>query len=291
MAARACATLGLLALLVAAGCGGDDDSGPSKAEIVKETDEICVEAIDEAREYTRNNPPPKPSEGPAKVIEETVRIGEDAVGRFEELDPPAEGKEDFESFLDGQTAALATNRDLLREAEASNPKGFADASRGLREEAEQIKSAGEAYGLEEASKCARIALPIQVPAGAAAPPEGSAAGERNTTGITGSWSGEGTETRDQGKLSRYPVEIEITSLEEGADAGSVNYPSFPCSGRLRLDERRGDAYIFDEEITANKSRCELQGRVQLSRNGERLSYRWSTPRTKDLTVRAELESR
>lgn len=287
---RASAAAVALALLVAVGCGGgDDDSGPSKADIVKDTDEICVEAIDEARRYTETNPPPKDAASVGRSVDETVRIAEGSVDRFEALKPPDDGQADYERFLDGQTAALAANKDLARQARSGTPAQFAQTGRGLRELGANILRAGEAYGLEEAKKCAAIVMPFSVPD----PGEetATAPGTRNTDGITGSWKGEGSESGPGGTRRRYPVEITISSLAPGGEAGRINYPSFPCSGPLRLDEKRGETYVFDELIRTGRRRCELDGRVELRRDGERLSYRWSTAKTKGLTVRGLLEAR
>ena len=289
-ALRLCAPVALLALVLATGCGGGgDDSGPSKADIVRDTDEICVEAIDEAREYTRTKPAPKDAESVGRSVDETVRIAEAAVDRFEALKPPSDGQADFDEFLDGQTAGLAANKELARQARSGTPAEFAQTGSGLVEIAGNIKRAGEAYGLEEPNKCARLLMPFNVPA--ADEPTATAPGTRNTTGITGAWKGEGTETGPSGTRRRYPVEITITSLDPGSPAGTINYPSFPCSGTLRLDEKRGDAYVLDELIESGKRRCELNGRVELRRDGEQLSYRWSTQATRGLTVRGSLEAR
>lgn len=118
----------LSALLVAAGCGGGDDSATgssgdvtvetgslSKAEFVKQASAICKKTQEnftgEAAAFVTktNKEPPKPTEtGPEEKLVETILIPnfESQVEEISELGAPSGDEEEVTAFLDSLQAVL-----------------------------------------------------------------------------------------------------------------------------------------------------------------------------------------
>jgi len=127
-------TIPLLILLAA--CGG----GMSKEEVVKEGDKICVRTADEI--FKLGNP--QTAEEVNAYGSKASKVYGSAVEDFKELDPPNEGKEDFEVFVEAlEDRVRVADRladaqgeqitDLIVEAMASEKKSY---------------EAAEAYGFE-----------------------------------------------------------------------------------------------------------------------------------------------
>ena len=106
---------------------------------------------------------------------------------------------------------------------------------------------------------------------------GSDSGTTDTSAsgdIIGDWIGRVTQYGPGNKTYRYNVHMNINQLEPGAVAGTIRYPSFPCTGSLQLSRQSGDRYVFKERITSGASRCTAGGTIVTTVTGERLSWRW-----------------
>jgi hypothetical protein len=93
---------GLVALILAAGCGGDD--GLSREEFVSEADAICQEfdqRLDDVEE-------PQSPEDVERYVDEVRPVIEDGLNELEELQPPEE--------LEGRWNELVASNDESLEA-------------------------------------------------------------------------------------------------------------------------------------------------------------------------------
>jgi hypothetical protein len=158
-----------MAVLLVAACGGDDGGdggnggqptpggGTEKAEVVKRADRICATATRQAQRTLKVL-----ARGAGGV--ERIRVTSTALGvmlqgdalyigraldEHRKLQPPAEGRADFERFIDGEEGIVAA----LREGEQSLAGGPGALNRiGPRLQKHGVESARAAgrYGL---SKC------------------------------------------------------------------------------------------------------------------------------------------
>jgi hypothetical protein len=76
------------------------------------------------------------------------------------------------------------------------------------------------------------------------------------------------------ETSEYPVEMTITAADQGADAGTTDYPTIPCSGELQLSRGEGQHFVFRERITSNRKRCSDGGTISVTVSGDSMSWRW-----------------
>jgi hypothetical protein len=96
---------------------------------------------------------------------------------------------------------------------------------------------------------------------------------------SGVWSGTGTQRSPE---STYPVTIVLSKSvldpHLGVVIGTVEYPSFPCGGKLGLISITADEVALAERLTSGLDNCTSQGRVTLTKRSEwRLFYVWSQP--------------
>jgi len=130
----------------------------------------------------------------------------------------------------------------------------------------------------------RFALPLLavfVLAGCSRTPETP---ERDS--MYGAWEGEGRQWNGGDRAmepdGRWPMRIEVIRTRSGEPAALIDYPSFPCSGRLEYlgesteaDARPGDA-VFREVITRGEEVCYSGGTVLLRFDRGVLLYAWAT---------------
>ncbi|MEM1053892.1 MAG: hypothetical protein AAGI52_00075 [Bacteroidota bacterium] len=112
--------------------------------------------------------------------------------------------------------------------------------------------------------------------------------------IYGLWEGEGRQwndgDRDREPDGTWPVRLDVGRAANGDPAALVDYPSFPCSGRLEYlgpsteaDARPGDV-VFREVITEGADICYTGGTVLLRADRGFLLFAWAT--TQEPTVAA-----
>lgn len=122
MSSRPLATsLAALALVAAAGCGGDDDdSGAlSKAEYQKQGNALCREAISKTKEV---DPPRSPDEI-ADYVDRLFDVAYGYLDEFEALEPPKELREAHDGSVQFSKDSRETIDELVeRVREAENPQ-------------------------------------------------------------------------------------------------------------------------------------------------------------------------
>jgi hypothetical protein len=137
IALSACAAVALT------GCGGDGDSGPTKAEFIEQADKICQEGDDKIAAAAEDfADPANPTEAEVMTAVEDVVVPSlrGQVEELRELDPPEADSEEIEAMLDAlEKATEAAEAD----PEAVLDEGtFADANERAQEYG--FESCGEA---------------------------------------------------------------------------------------------------------------------------------------------------
>jgi hypothetical protein len=87
-------------------------------------------------------------------------------------------------------------------------------------------------------------------------------------GLGGSFEGDVTQNDPPGT---YTVQMELYG-----SMGSINYPSFPCSGELALERTDGSTYWYREHITRGTDRCVDGGLISIRRHtlGGETNWEW-----------------
>jgi hypothetical protein len=138
---------GLVALVVLAGCGGDD--GGDRATYEKDGQAICT---DYRTAIARLGQPTTVQQiGP--YLAKAMPVLSRTVGRIERLDPPSDLAEEFEAFRDAARQTVGRARALRAAAEQADAP---EVQRLLKEAAQASRrrvGLARAAGLEE---CARI---------------------------------------------------------------------------------------------------------------------------------------
>ena len=107
---RMCAVSGLAALILAAGCGGDD--GLSREEFVSEADAICQEfdqRLDDVEE-------PQSLDDVERYVDEARPVIEDGLNELEELQPPEELEGRWNELVASNDESLDALDDLRQAA-------------------------------------------------------------------------------------------------------------------------------------------------------------------------------
>jgi hypothetical protein len=123
-----------------------------------------------------------------------------------------------------------------------------------------------------------LGLPVDALAAELTPVRRGAEGQEASWG-DGAWSGVGTQ---RSPAMAYPVSLTLTrpTLDPalGVVVGTVEYPSFPCGGRLGLIAAGEGEVHLAERLTSGLEQCTDQGRVVLARRtDQRLFYTWALP--------------
>jgi hypothetical protein len=138
----------LATMLVAAGCGGDDDGDGealSKEEFIAQGDENCAEADQELEAAERETfggleqgQQPDPEQIEQFATEELVPNIQGQVDHLRELNPPEADEERIDEILDTAQEGLDEIEDDPSALQAGSPTGLDEAGQQLQE-----------YGFEE----------------------------------------------------------------------------------------------------------------------------------------------
>ena len=265
------AALSLLCLLGLAACGGGD-SGDSKSEVVTKANEICSQAEQQSRAYSEDHDQPQSPEQVNAALTEDAKITKQAADKLDAAEP-ARGRQGELRHLRGLTAK---ERRSLRPAgqrlEERRRQAFLDSSDQLLDKTDDAKKSADAYGLTD--------CPYSTVAAFYGGQSNDGGGGTDTSADTGgeatigNWIGRVTQYGPGNKTYRYNVHMNINQMQEAAIAGTIRYPSFPCSGQLQLQRQSGDRSVFRERITSNIKECTAGGTIVTTANGDRLSWRW-----------------
>ncbi len=100
---------------------------------------------------------------------------------------------------------------------------------------------------------------------------GLSASKPKPSPVAGKWAGKTKEDADV-----YQTKIQIKRKPvKGRRGGSVNYPSFPCGGKLIFLSRKKNRCFFRETLTYGLDNCYDGGLVRLSKSGRKVSFWWS----------------
>jgi arginyl-tRNA synthetase len=122
---RAGAAVLALALVTAAGCGGDDDGGLSKSEFITRADGICEKT---------EPPEQKPLKNAAqarKAAQAQVDYRRPVQAELSRLDPPDEVKADFEKFQAATRKAIDLFEQQVEAASKSQDARYGQLNRQL----------------------------------------------------------------------------------------------------------------------------------------------------------------
>ena len=155
------AALACLALVAAAGCGGDDESGGalSKAEYREQGNAICKDALSEAEGI----PLPTSPEGIADYLEKVFDSVEKANDEFVELEPPEALRADHERAVElTEESEQATDKLVERVRDASDPQAAVQREfRKLGPLLARGEKVNARLGLDD---CNRVGPPTEQPA-------------------------------------------------------------------------------------------------------------------------------
>jgi hypothetical protein len=278
-----------VALPTLAACGDDESKRTlSKPEVIREANHICTDALDKSRGYASSHTQPSNAKEVAAALDETIKNEEPAVAELKKLRPPDEDRQVFEDFLSEEEAALTANREQRFAAARLESDEFTRLAARVKYHIIRIRSHADRYGIDS-TKCARVAFPFSPPETAAsgsntpAPSEQSQTTEppqneqqqSEPTSVKGSWTGNGTQVTRSREQSSYPIRLTIRRLAVGAVAGTIDYPTFPCGGLVRLLRGIGDRYVLREDIRYGRRKCDRDGTIVITLSGSRLNFRWS----------------
>lgn len=270
----------VVAMLCVAGlaaCGGGDD-GNSKSEVVTKANEICSSAEQQARAYADDRDPPQSPEEVNAALSEDARIAQEASDKLDELEPPDEDKESFDTFVVSEQKSAGLYKTQVEASKSGNNEQFLTSSEELLDKTDDAKKSAEAYGLTDCPyRPVAVFFARESDSGnqdSGTTDNSDASGESNSDATLGQWIGRVTQYGPGNKTYRYNVHMNINQLKPGAVAGTIRYPDIPCTGQLQLSRQSGDRSVFKERITGGTSRCDVAGTIVTTVSGERLSWRW-----------------
>ena len=263
--------------LASLACGGDDQL--SRAEVVAEASAACEQATGEAQSYAERNQPPADQTEVAAALDVEARIGEGAVRVLRELRPDEDAEAGFDEFLDAQAEAVEGTADAQAAAAAGDVERLDEANAAVLAATTQAKRAADEYGLEGCP-----ASPVSVFYAGSGP-----TAEDGGAVASGTWSGEVTEVAASGESNTYTVTMTIApDPQPGEIAGTIEYPTIPCDGEIRLSQQAGNVYTFDEQILRGVSTCGRGGVITASIDGDTMDWRWEDPAGSGTVVSGEL---
>ena len=107
------------------------------------------------------------------------------------------------------------------------------------------------------------------------------AGHATAGGLQGSWTGTVTQEGPGDERSTYPMKMRLRG-----NAGTIDYPSLACGGKLTYLGLRDGMYRYRETLTYGLKECIDGGLVTLTINGRSLSWVWQLD---DVQARALLD--
>jgi hypothetical protein len=145
----------VLALTVAAGCGGGDDS--STEDFVADANRICREGATKIQEVTREQQAAagdldsleKQRDAVASTLERTAEAYAPYMERLRALDPPSDLDESWTSFLDGVQRAFDLIPDLADATRTADQKRLTELSEEFTQIARETRPFAEDNRLDD----------------------------------------------------------------------------------------------------------------------------------------------
>ena len=120
--------------MVAAGCGGDDDSGPSKDEYIAQADKICEDSNAEIVKIGSDlGPDPSKKEAAEVVKTDLLPELEARAQKLEALERPSGDEDDLESYYQDLDDGISTIADDPEAAIASSDNPFEASDKAAQE--------------------------------------------------------------------------------------------------------------------------------------------------------------
>ena len=138
-----------------AACGGDGGGGgapapkpaeSAKQEIIRKADKICADAQAEAGKVKQ--PKGADPEAVQTYIRKVARVQEQAVADIKALQPPPEGKAEFDKFVAANEELSESFDGLIEAVEERDKAAFAKVNRKIQENSAKAQSAAQAYGFK-----------------------------------------------------------------------------------------------------------------------------------------------
>ena len=141
-----------------AACGGDGGggggggapapkpAGSSKQEIIQKADEICADAqaeVAKVRQPKGNDP-----RAVQQYIKKVARVQEEAVADIKALQPPPEGKAEFDKFVAANEELSESFDGLIEAVDERDRKAFARVNAKIQENSAKAQAAAQAYGFK-----------------------------------------------------------------------------------------------------------------------------------------------
>lgn len=138
--------------LALAACG-DDDSG--KDDFIAEGDEICervnaeITRINDELFESRRAPVKRQFAVAVPLLGESVKIQEDAIEDFRELEPPEEDRETIDEYVESAERQTAVLKRMVRAAEDEDNEAMRSASAQLDEISGRRQEMARDYGFKK----------------------------------------------------------------------------------------------------------------------------------------------
>ncbi|MFN8159611.1 MAG: hypothetical protein U0R52_01005 [Solirubrobacterales bacterium] len=274
-------------ILLVSGCGG----GGSRERIAAQANSEC------ARAYSRlslvNNLTTAQNTRAKAAIDKSLLAD---LGR---LDPPDDGREDFDRFVAARRRLVRADAAALdaltgppgsgalaayRRAAAASGSASDDAEVAARDYGLEVCSGDDLGDVQISDAPALSELPDP-----GSPPRVSGASIVPGSAFAGTWSGTVDQYGPGATHDSYPTAMRIASAPAGDGSnGTITYPSFPCGGRVRivraadspLGSPSGGAaslatrYVLREYIGSGAGKCTGGGMIIADLQGDQLGWRW-----------------
>jgi hypothetical protein len=139
---------GALAVVAAAGCGGDEQL--SAEELVERGDQLCRQGQEQFADVQAK--PPANAGAALEQTEELLGVAEEELAELQDLEPPDELRSAYENYLDSRARAIDFLEKGRAAAEDRDGDGYGAAQAGVAAEAEERERLARAVGFEACSR-------------------------------------------------------------------------------------------------------------------------------------------
>ena len=128
------------------GAPAPQPSGITKQDVIQQADRICQDA--QSRAAKIKQPKGRDPQGVQRYIRRVAEVQDQAVTEIKALQPPPEGKAEFDKFVQANEELNESFDGLIEAVEERDQKGFAEVNRRIQENSAKAQSAAQAYGFK-----------------------------------------------------------------------------------------------------------------------------------------------
>lgn len=124
--------------------------------MIARADGICADAVGQAEARARTTPEPSTQDALLAQMDRGLATTRKEIAALERLNPPEEGRADFEAFLNGKRDYLAKGTRAGEAAKTGESERFDDLNAASLRAQESAEAAALRYGLKECGKLPRL---------------------------------------------------------------------------------------------------------------------------------------